>query len=270
MDINRHRLNRPAVLPGGEPVVPVTPARADDSRLELNDAFPPTLGFRTVNDRRPLRETAAEGKTPEQRYAEMIGRDDYDREAIVIGFSNGAVARTVACVALLTRRFQGRTWPDAPEVVTSVLAPEATLRAFADAHLRPKLVDVDPATGCVSALGLRGGITEETALLAVPAAFDRLPELHKIWRVADSRKIGFLLDLQQSHMAIFDDVHAATYADITSVWGDGSMIDTLGADIAFLVTFDPELADLIEAIRADRDASIGAFDAILADSVFDL
>jgi L-glutamine:2-deoxy-scyllo-inosose/3-amino-2,3-dideoxy-scyllo-inosose aminotransferase len=157
----------------------------------------------------------------------------------------------IAYAAIMTKRYvvEGRSIPRVANAPTAVRSFEATWTSMPKAGVRPVFVDVDPDTGCSTAAQLEAAIDANTAFLAVPALYDRTPDVASIRALADRLDIGFVLDCAHGHLVRWDGHHVSKYADITTISGQGSKIVTPGWEAGLIVVFDEMLAALVTKLR---------------------
>ncbi|MFE3187491.1 DegT/DnrJ/EryC1/StrS family aminotransferase [Nocardia sp. NPDC059240] len=179
-------------------------------------------------------------KSRERRFAEAFAR--YTGAAHGVSVDHGSGALVIALEAL------GIGPGD------EVIVPAMTWVAPATAVLRvgalPVLVDVDPATGCLTAEHLSAALSPRTRAVIVVHLACTAAEIENIATVATDAGLALIEDCSQSHGTRWAGRAVGTFGAI-GVFSLGAAKTLAGGEAGAAITDDPSLYERMLMLRAD-------------------
>ncbi|OGH56355.1 MAG: hypothetical protein A3G34_13335 [Candidatus Lindowbacteria bacterium RIFCSPLOWO2_12_FULL_62_27] len=206
-----------------------------DLKKQDRPARPAILrAIRRVLDRQEYVQSAAT-----ERFERAFGRWLGVRE--VVGVNSGTAALYLALKAMGVG--QG------DEVITTPFSFTATLEAIVHAGARPVLVDIDPATFCISPAGVDRALTRRTKVILPVHLYGHPADMDRLGAMARKGKVQILEDAAQAHGATWNGRKAGTFGRAAAFSFYPSK--NLGAygDAGAVVTDDPDLAERLRKLR---------------------
>jgi perosamine synthetase len=157
-----------------------------------------------------------------------------------IATSNGTVSLHLALVALGIG--------EGDEVIVPDLTFAASANTVIHAGARPVLVDVDPATWCISIEAIEKAITPRTRAIMPVHVFGRPAPMTEIRELAKSRGIYVIEDAAEAHGATYDGKQVGSFSDVASFSFFANKIITTGEG-GICLTNDADLAPRMRMLR---------------------
>ena len=157
-----------------------------------------------------------------------------------VAVSNGTVALHLALVALGIG--------ERDEVIVPDLTFAASANTVIHAGAKPVLVDVDPATWCVSVEAIEKAITPRTRAIMPVHVFGRPAPMTEIAALAKARGIFVMEDCAEAHGARYDGRPVGAFSDVASFSFYGNKIITTGEG-GICLTDDAKLAQRMRMLR---------------------
>jgi len=170
----------------------------------------------------------------EQRFAAKVGMDHG------IATCNGTVSLQLALAALGIG--------EGDEVIVPDLTFAASANTVMHAGARPVLVDVDPATWCISVEAIERAITPRTRAVMPVHVFGRPAPMTEIAELARSRGLYVIEDCAEAHGAGYDGRPVGSFSHIASFSFYANKIITTGEG-GICLTSDPDLAARMRMLR---------------------
>ncbi|MEQ4304951.1 DegT/DnrJ/EryC1/StrS family aminotransferase [Plantactinospora sp. B6F1] len=176
----------------------------------------------------------------ERRFARAWA--DYHGVPYAVATSSGTASLTVAIEAL------GLT--HGAEVLVPGLTWVACASVVANAGLVPVLVDIDPATLCMSPAAAEASISERTEAVLLVHYGSSLADLDAFVDLCGRRHLALIEDCAQAHGAAYRNARVGTYGAVGTFSMQESKLLTSGEGGA-CVTGDAALYERMEEYRAD-------------------
>jgi L-glutamine:2-deoxy-scyllo-inosose/3-amino-2,3-dideoxy-scyllo-inosose aminotransferase len=180
------------------------------------------------------------GPSAEARFAANFAR--YNGVPFCVPTANGTSALVIALEALDVGTgdeviIPGLTWV---ANATTVLAVNAT----------PVMVDIDPATLCLSPAAVEAAITPRTRAIVVVHLYSSLADLDAILAIGERHGIPVIEDCAQAHGARWRDRRVGGWGAIGTFSMQQTKLLTAGEGGAAICS-DPELYDRLYQLRSD-------------------
>ena len=131
--------------------------------------------------------------------------------------------------------------PKNSEVITPVLTFATTIAPIIQKQLTPVFVDVEPETYLINVNDIEKMIGKNTKALMIPSLLGNIPDLKRIWKIADDHNLIFIEDSCDTLDATFENIPTGNYSDISTTSFYGSHIITAGGEGGMLCMNNSEL-----------------------------
>ncbi|UXD87941.1 DegT/DnrJ/EryC1/StrS family aminotransferase [Thalassolituus hydrocarboniclasticus] len=180
----------------------------------------------------------AEVKAFEQEFADYCGTKH------CIGVANGLDA---LILVLRAWKEMGKL-KDGDEVIVPANTYIASILAITENHLRPVLVEPDPATYNISPENIRAAITDKTKAIVAVHLYGQLADMPEIMNIANKHDLLVLEDSAQAHGAAINGKKAGNWGHASGFsFYPGKNLGALG-DAGAVTTNNDELAQTIRVL----------------------
>ena len=167
---------------------------------------------------------------------------DYCGVRYCVPTTSGSTALLIALEALNIGR--------GDEVIVPALTWVATVTIVTNVNAIPVLVDIDPATLCLSIKAVRAAITPRTAAIIPVHFYAGMADMDEILAIASEKGLAVIEDCAHAHGARWKGVPAGSLGDIGTFSMQQTKLLTCGEGGA-TVTNDATLARKLEQLRSD-------------------
>lgn len=171
----------------------------------------------------------------EQAFSKWVGKKE------VVGVNSGTAALFLALKAMGIRA--------GDEVITTPFTFIATLEAVVYAGAKPVLVDIDPATFCISPAAVERAITPRTKAILPVHLYGHPADMDRLMALSGQSGAKILEDAAQAHGATWNGRKIGTFGHAAAFsFYPGKNLGAYG-DAGAVVTDDPELAGRLRLLR---------------------